>query len=122
MKTEKYYIWSKQGHALVMVNDLEWLYRNPEFDSKADKIYELGSEVKIEMVVKEKPSYVPTYSPTYPGPDVLQQPFKCSRCGLRLDQVMGYVCNDSQCPTFVRVTSAVYSEKHQWQTMNDEDK
>ncbi len=56
MATKRYYIWSKQGHALVMVNDLEWLYRNPEFDSKADKIYELGPEVKIEMVVKVIPA------------------------------------------------------------------
>lgn len=56
MKTERHYIWSKQGHALVMVNDLEWLYRNPEFDSKADKIYELGPEVKIEMTVKIIPA------------------------------------------------------------------
>ena len=54
-KTEKYYIWSKQEEALVMINDLEWLCRNPEFDSKVDKIYELGPEVKIEMVVKAIP-------------------------------------------------------------------
>jgi hypothetical protein len=56
IKTEKHYIWSKLGHALVMVDDLEWLYRNPEFDSKADKIYELGPEIKIEMVVKVIPA------------------------------------------------------------------
>ena len=56
MKTEKHYIWSKQGKALVMVNDLEWLYRNPEFDSKDDKIYELGPEVKIEMTIKVIPA------------------------------------------------------------------
>ncbi len=56
LKTQKHYIWSKQGKALVMVNDLEWLYRNPEFDSKTDKIYELGPEVKIEMVVKVIPA------------------------------------------------------------------
>ena len=56
MKTEKHYIWSKQGEALVMVDDLEWLFKNPEFDSKADKIYELGPEIKIEMVVKVIPA------------------------------------------------------------------
>jgi hypothetical protein len=32
-------------------------------------------------------------------------PKSCSKCGLKLDAVMGYVCNDSQCPTFPRVTS-----------------
>jgi hypothetical protein len=56
MKTEKHYVWSKLGHALVMVDDLEWLFKNPEFDSKADKIYELGPEIKIEMVVKVIPT------------------------------------------------------------------
>ncbi len=56
MKTEKYYIWSKQGQALELLDDLEWLCRNPEFDSKTDKIYELGPEVKIEMVVKVIPA------------------------------------------------------------------
>ena len=86
-------------------------------DDRLDKILEKLDRI-IDLLPREKSPYIPTY----PGPDVLQQPFKCSRCGLRLDQVMGYVCNDSQCPTFVRVTSAVYSEKHQWQTMNDKDK
>ena len=88
-------------------------------DDKLDKILEKLDRI-IHLLPKEKPSYVPTYPPTYPRPDVLQQPFKCSRCGLRLDQVMGYVCNDSQCPTFVRVTSAAYSGQP-WQSYNDED-
>lgn len=56
MKTEKHYIWSKQGKALVMVDDLQWLFKNPEFDSKDDKIYELGPEVKIELTVKVTPA------------------------------------------------------------------
>lgn len=88
-----------------------------EIHKKMDRIIDM-----LDLLKKERELSTPIYPPTYPRPDVLQQPFKCSRCGLRLDQVMGYVCNDSQCPTFVRVTSAVYSEKHQWQTMNDEDK
>jgi hypothetical protein len=56
MKTEKYYIWSKQGKSLVMLDDLQWLFKNPEFDSKDDKIYELGPEVKIEMTIKVTPA------------------------------------------------------------------
>lgn len=56
MKTEKHYIWSKQGQALVMVNDIKWLCKNPEFDPDEDKIYELGPEVKIEMSIKVIPA------------------------------------------------------------------
>jgi hypothetical protein len=89
-------------------------------DDRLDKILEKLDRI-IDLLPKEKSPCVPTYPPTYPGPNVLQQPLKCLECGIRLDQVMGYVCNNSQCPTYVRVTSAVYSEKHQWQTMNDED-
>ncbi len=62
MKTERHYIWSKQGQALVMVNDINWLYKNPEFDPVEDKIYEMGPEVKLEMNVK-----VTTAKPTYRG-------------------------------------------------------
>lgn len=28
----------------------------------------------------------------------------CSKCGINLDGVMGYVCNDQHCPTFMKVT------------------
>ncbi len=28
----------------------------------------------------------------------------CSRCGLELSGVMGYVCTNTQCPTFTRAT------------------
>lgn len=62
MKTEKHYIWSKQGQALVMINDIKWLYKNPEFDPDEDKIYELGPEVKIEMYIKVIPA-----KPVYRG-------------------------------------------------------
>lgn len=94
-------------------------------DDKLDKILEKLDRI-IDLLPREKTPYVPTYPPTYPGPDVLQQPFKCSRCGLRLDQVMGYVCGDTYCPTFMKptctVSSVTYVDRHQWQTMNDEDK
>ena len=76
VKTERHYIWSKQGQALVMVNDIKWLYKNPEFDPDEDKIYELGPEVKIEVnikVIPTKPVYrgrgmkIITTKPVYRG-------------------------------------------------------
>ena len=89
-------------------------------DDKLDRILEKLDRI-IDLLSKEKSPYSPSYPPTYPGPDVLQQPFKCSRCGLRLDQVMGYVCNDSQCPTFTRITSVTHTGP-MWHSYNDEDK
>lgn len=41
--------------------------------------------------------------PSMPGPfspvPHTEWPKKCSKCGLKLEQVMGYVCNNHPCPT-----------------------
>lgn len=29
---------------------------------------------------------------------------QCSKCGMALNNVMGYVCADNYCPTFMKVT------------------
>lgn len=40
----------------------------------------------------------------YPQPYIGTPPRKCSKCGMNIEGVMGYVCNDSYCPTFPKVT------------------
>lgn len=49
---------------------------------------------------------IPTW-PNMPAPwqQPSQQPMTCSKCGMNLNGVMGYVCSDMQCPTFARVWS-----------------
>lgn len=47
----------------------------------------------------EKPM-PPPFTPN-PWPGVRS----CSKCGLKLDGVMGYVCNDQYCPTFAKTWS-----------------
>lgn len=49
---------------------------------------------------------IPTYpSPLTPYPQPhLAPPRRCSKCGMSIEGVMGYVCNDSYCPTFPKVT------------------
>lgn len=42
-----------------------------------------------------KDIFIPSYIP----------PTSCSLCGIKLDSVMGYVCNNTQCPTFPVVRS-----------------
>lgn len=105
-------------------------------DDKLDKMLEKLDRI-IDLLPREKTPYVPTYPPNpyppEPVPSWPTTPFPyggigrtCSKCGLRLDQVMGYVCGDTYCPTFVKptctVSSVTYVDRHQWQTMNDEDK
>ena len=47
------------------------------------------------------PRPMPTTPPTQPvWPGVRN----CSKCGINLDGVMGYVCSDQACPTFMKVT------------------
>lgn len=57
---------------------------------------------------------VPTPPYEKPMPSPFPRPFipdpfsgvpSCSKCGLKLDGVMGYVCNDQYCPTFARIWS-----------------
>lgn len=47
---------------------------------------------------------MPAY-PSYPAPTYPSIPLRsCAKCGMNLDGVMGYVCNDSYCPSFPKVT------------------
>ena len=47
----------------------------------------------------------------FPNPSVtpvyVQPKRTCSRCGISLEGVMGYVCSDSHCPTFIKPTCGV---------------
>lgn len=42
---------------------------------------------------------VPYTSPMPSIPPIYQQPSTCTKCGLKLDKVMGYVCSMPDCPT-----------------------
>jgi hypothetical protein len=78
-----------------------------EIEKKLDQI--------IALLSTSKPYQPPTYPtyPTYPKPSWPgeSQTNKCIKCGLTLTGVMGYVCNDSQCPTFARVTCVSFGTK-----------
>lgn len=52
----------------------------------------------------QPPPYIPN-SPTIPKwPTVPSIGQSCPKCGISLDGVMGYVCGDTNCPTFLKVT------------------
>lgn len=67
--------------------------------------YNVGYKAGVEAA--HTPIF-PNY-PVNPPPHVPSN--NCSRCGVNLAGVMGYVCNDQQCPTFARVTSVSFGTK-----------
>ena len=57
----------------------------------------------------QPPPYVPAippykHDPSAPWPSVPTIGKSCPKCGISLDGVMGYVCGDTNCPTFLKVT------------------
>ena len=56
------------------------------------------------LLNQSKPIQPPPYiqnSPTIPNwPSVPSIGKNCPKCGISLDGVMGYVCGDTNCPTF----------------------
>lgn len=46
-----------------------------------------------------EPKHIPTITPP-----VIFEKQCCSKCGMPVGGVMGYVCNDLHCPTFLKVT------------------
>lgn len=62
-----------------------------EIEKKTDLILEILNRIDSK---KLQPPYDPFLYPKN----------TCSKCGLALDGVMGYVCSDRECPTFLTVS------------------
>lgn len=74
----------------------EWFEKNSKDQMRS--AFNAGFEEGVRSEkAKTKPS-VP--APITTPPKMHRDPFSCSKCGLLLDGVMGYVCNDMKCPTF----------------------
>lgn len=63
---------------------------------------------------------IPTY-PSYLQPN-LAPPRRCAKCGMSVEGVMGYVCNDSYCPTFPKVTYTTQNFGTVWAGYNTKEK
>jgi hypothetical protein len=63
----------------------------------------------VDEMVKRQPYQHMEQTPSFPRP-YIKYPTendpkpKCQKCGIALSGVMGYVCGDSKCPTFMKVT------------------
>ena len=62
-------------------------------------VYLEGRVAQLEA--GRNPAYIPQPSPFQPN---FEPRNNCSKCGMKLDQVMGYVCSSPNCPTFPQVT------------------
>jgi len=95
----------------------EWFKLNNDMLKSAyDAGFQEGSKQPVPLTVTtvQTPPYVKYPTAANPRPD---DPFKrtheatwpniksCSKCGINLSGVMGYVCYDLQCPTQMRITS-----------------
>jgi hypothetical protein len=71
-------------------NDINWIV---QYLLKQDK------SVQPPPFIPPRPPY---YNPLYPS--TMSAKPQCHKCGMQLDQVMGYVCGDTHCPTFMKAT------------------
>lgn len=92
--------------AAVMMGNMSHNLARRRMYSWLEAAYKVGYEAGVEST---KTFPFPNVHPT--NPDSHIPPQRCSKCGLDLTKPMGYVCNDSQCPTFLRVTSMNFGTK-----------
>jgi hypothetical protein len=61
----------------------------------------------IDMKINRIASVQPVYPTTQFPPSLV--PTLCSKCGMKWEGVMGYVCSQSDCPAQLKVTSQTYN-------------
>lgn len=91
----------------------EWFAKNSKdqmrsaFNAGFEEGFKAGEKVGL---MRKSPYVAPITPPPFTDPlkDIHPSTWpgvrSCSKCGLKLEGVMGYVCNDMKCPTF----------KHTW--------
>jgi hypothetical protein len=52
MIKQQRYLWIRNGHDMIIVDDLKELLTGNRYDEENDKIYVLGEQVKIEVSIK----------------------------------------------------------------------
>jgi hypothetical protein len=101
--------------------------RNQAIQKIQSDVEEIKRDVALiiqHLLKKDEPNPIPPYVP-YPRDSIPTPPTKCSKCGLELNRVMGYVCSDQHCPTFMRPwcgTKIVTTGYTPWQSYNEETK
>lgn len=117
----------------------EWFNQQEGYGTRAERFYE-DLEWNDPQQIKDwllaayneglreglaTPSVTAPVIPTWPNPMPCQDmkfgtSTNCSKCGINLTGVMGYVCSDMNCPTFRNVWSGtmIPAANVQWQSYN----
>ena len=77
--------------------------------------YTVGYKAGFDSLGIPKYPHVP---PSFPMPETMPMR-NCSRCGMSLTGAVGFVCNDTLCPTFARVT-CVTTGQHSAVQLNED--
>jgi hypothetical protein len=88
----------------------EWFKLNRDMLKSAyDAGFQEGSKQPVPLTIKTVPTPPHIKYPTPSNPNPMQPTWpnikSCSKCGINLSGVMGYVCYDMQCPTQMRITA-----------------
>ena len=64
-----------------------------------EQVLEELKQIKERLQRLEQKPFDQPFMPTIPIQPILNPPSKCSKCGLKLEGAMGYVCNIHPCPS-----------------------
>lgn len=81
----------EEGRLNKIQNDIDWIVKY---------LLKQNEQIQPPPFNPPKPPY--EYNPLLPT--VWQTKPQCRKCGMYLDKVMGYVCGDNHCPTFMKAT------------------
>ncbi len=103
--------------------------RNKAIEKIQSDVEDIKHDVALiiqHLLKKDEPNPIPPHVP-YPRDGIPTPPLKCSKCGMEFRGVMGYVCADNHCPTFMKpsgtgVSKIVTTGYTPWQSYNERTK
>ncbi len=89
-----------------------WFNEQEGYGSRAERFYE---DIQNPVLVKDwllaaynqgvrDANKSTIFDKLFPNPTYVTSPRTCSRCRISLEGVMGCVCTDQHCPTFMKTT------------------
>lgn len=97
--------------------------RNKAIEKIQSDVEDIKRDVALIIQHLLIPPFLPGYTPSAPKDiDPYIGVTRCQKCGLELNRVMGYVCSDQHCPTFMRPWCGTITTSGISQTYNEEPK
>jgi hypothetical protein len=102
--------------------------RNQAIQKIQSDVEDIKRDVALIIQHLLVPPFLPGYTPSAPKDiDPYIGATKCQKCGMEFKGVMGYVCADTHCPTFMkpysgRGVSKITTTGGSWQSYNERTK